>query len=100
MSNPLLKLTKESLKNLCFGCENCKIEVFISTSSISSKDTIWVRNDKWGAYFDNSSYRARGSMCSRRDYEISYDDKILSSYKELVKIITDRGFKTWFRKSA
>ena len=99
VSNPLLKLTKNSLKYICFGCEDCKDNPFeIFCDKKSSLDAVWVRNNTYGVYFDKYSYTANGSNCSKEVYKVSSCMKILHSYEELVTTFYERGFTSWFSR--
>lgn len=99
MFNPLLKMTKADLKSICFGCAACSnnpFDVFVSNGFL--QDTVWIRTEVYGAYFDYGTRRAGRAVVSRSDYILGRWDIKVSSYEELVQIMVSRGYKDWFSR--
>ena len=102
MFNPLLKMTKEELKSICFGCVECNDNPFVV--SVKENDdwdighTVWLRILNYGVYFEYNTRKAGGSDVSRNRYCFDKYDRKVKSYEELVQIMVSRGYKDWFSR--
>lgn len=98
MSNPLLKMTKADLKNICFGCEECKDNPFDVFVTEKDEDTVWLRTLNYGVYFEYNTRKAGESDVARNRYCFDEYDRKVKSYEELVQIMLSRGYKDWFSR--
>lgn len=92
-------MTKADLKNICFGCEECKdnpFDVFVTEKD--DWDTVWLRTLNYGVYFEYNTRKAGGSDVARNRYCFDEYVRKVKSYEELVQIMISRGYKDWFSR--
>lgn len=92
-------MTKADLKNICFGCEECKdnpFDVFVTEKD--DWDVVWLRTLNYGVYFEYNTRKAGGSDVARNRYCFDEYVRKVKSYEELVQIMISRGYKDWFSR--
>jgi len=96
MAYNLLQITKEDLKNLCFGCADCNfcIEVWVYTGF----KCLWIYSNNFLVYLTNGPNPAHSieaeiekSGLSKSYIERDSSFKKITSYEELLNHYSDGG---------
>ena len=91
----LKKITKKTIKNLCFGCDECGYLLDVYVYKHKSHTTIWLAYEEYGVFLDNTQENVYHDYGSNKDVFRKYinDFKKIRSYEELLQHFGDN--KGW-----
>lgn len=90
----LKKVTKETLKNLCFGCDDCSYLLDVYVYKDRYFKTVWLAYDSYGVFFDYTQEKAHKGGSTKSEFKCSINDyRKISSYEELLQHFGDE--KGW-----
>lgn len=90
----LSKVTKKTLKNLCFGCKECDYLLDVYVYKDRYLKTVWLAYDSYGVFLDQGQKNAYRNGCTKSEFKSYINDyRKMGSYEELLQHFGDE--KGW-----
>jgi transposase len=82
----LSKITKETLKNLCFGCKECEYLLDVYVHKDKFFKIVWLAYDSYGVFLDSTHRNVHKYGCTKSEFKSCINDyRKMGSYEELLE---------------
>lgn len=90
----LTKVTKKTLKNLCFGCKECEYLLDVYVYKDRHFKTVWLAYESYGVFLDPTQNNAYKNGSTKSEFKPFINDyRKMGSYEELLQHFGDE--KGW-----